>query len=195
MNKLLTIPPEIKGLIFDCDGTLADTMPIHMVAWQKAFESFGEVYSVDFLRPLNGMSEEDIVRVYNKKFNRNVNPKELVNMKYSHFIKNIHLIKPISPVADLVCKNYNKFPMAVVSGGRKKSVVKTLQAIKLLDYFEIILTADDPIAPKPAPDIFLHAVEKINVSPTYCQVFEDGDVGLQGAKKAGMKTTDIRLYI
>jgi HAD superfamily hydrolase (TIGR01509 family) len=82
--------------------------------------------------------------------------------------------------------------MAVASGGTRKNVTLELEAIQLKDFFEVILSADDDIRPKPAPDIFLEAARRLGVEPRYCQVFEDGDLGLEAAKAADMLPTDVR---
>ena len=81
--------------------------------------------------------------------------------------------------------------MAIVSGGTRSNVTAELKAIGLLHYFKIILTADDPIAPKPAPDIFYEAATRLKVPPEHCLVFEDGELGIQAAVAAGMKTIDV----
>lgn len=95
----------------------------------------------------------------------------------------------------MVRQFYGQLPLAVVSGSLEKIVHPELAAIGIVHLFEIILTGDDPFKPKPAPDIFLEAANRLGVAPQYCQVFEDGDTGLEAARKAGMLATDIRLYV
>ena len=192
---MIQIYPEIKGLIFDCDGTLVDSMPIHMAAWERAFSDFGESCPDEFLDPLKGMLEEEIVDLYNRRFNRSINSAKLVREKHRYFRKNIGKIKPITPVVELAESYYKKLPMAVVSGGKQENVHSELEIVNIKHLFTAILTADDRIKPKPAPDIFLEAAKRLNVEPQFCQVFEDGDIGLEAARKAGMAVTDIRLYL
>ena len=161
----------------------------------KALVDFGEVYREDFLDPLKGMHEEEIVQLYNQKFNCTLDPKKVVDRKHHYFQQEIHHVKPILPVLDVVTHFSGVLPMAVVSGGRKTNVFKTLEVIGLKNLFPVILTADDPVPPKPAPDIFLEAARRLVVAPQLCQVFEDGDLGLNAAQKAGMKTVDVRQYL
>ena len=192
---MMHIYPETRGLIFDCDGTLVDSMPIHMEAWKKAFADYGETCYDEFLDPLKGMLEEEIVDLYNKRFRRNIDSKELVERKHTYFRKNIDTVMPVKPVVELVKKCNKKYPMAVVSGGKQENVHRVLEIIHIKHLFEIILTADDVIKPKPAPDIFLEAARRLGIEPCFCQVFEDGDIGLEAARKAGMAVTDIRIYL
>ena len=195
MSKIIEIKKNIKALIFDCDGTLADTMPTHMKAWKKSLADCGGVFRLEFFDSLKGMDDEEIVVEYNKKFHTMLNPKQVVDRKHEYFLQDIHLIQPVKPVVDVFYRCQGKLPMAVVSGGRRALVFRTLETIHLKKYFEVILTADDPVRPKPAPDIFLEAARRLEVAPRLCQVFEDGDVGLKAAQTAGMVTTDVRLFL
>ena len=192
---MMDVGPDIRGLIFDCDGTLADTMSLHMAAWENAFLDVGEPHRPEFLEPLKGMNEEDIVSLLNRRYDRNLDPKELVARKHTHFRKWTHRIKPIEPVVDLVRRHADALPMAVVSGGRRENVCMTLDSIGIRHCFSVILTADDPIPPKPAPDLFLEAARRLHVAPDLCHVFEDGDLGLEAARLAGMPATDVRDYL
>ena len=196
MEKMrIPVHTNAKALIFDCDGTLADTMPFHMEAWRKAYAAFGEKWPEDFLEPLKGMKEEQIVDLYNQKYNRQVDSRRLVEEKHRWFQKSIREVKPITPVVDIVKAYRDLLPMAVVSGGKKENVLLTLHVIGLEGVFDVVLTADDKVKPKPAPDIFIEAAWQLKVHPHDCQVFEDGDIGLQAAREAGMRVLDIRPYL
>ncbi|MFC1563438.1 HAD family hydrolase [candidate division KSB1 bacterium] len=192
---MIKIYPGVKGLIFDCDGTLVDSMPLHMKAWKRAFNDFGEDCPDKFLNPLKGMHEEEIVELYNERFNKNIDSRRLVELKHRCFQEDLADVKPIKPVVDIVMKYHVDYPMAVVSGGTFRNVSRALEIAGIINYFKVILTADDPIRPKPAPDIFIEAAKRINVEPGFCQVFEDGELGLKAAEQAGMYLTDIRDYI
>ncbi|MCZ7670509.1 MAG: HAD-IA family hydrolase [Chloroflexi bacterium] len=104
-------------------------------------------------------------------------------------------VGPITAVVELVYRYHGKLPLAVASSGRRQDVETSLRAIGLLSYFDAILTADDAIQPKPAPDIFLAAAARLGVAPEACEVFEDADMGLMGAREAGMVATDVRPYL
>lgn len=195
MHDKINIPPEIKALIFDCDGTLVDSMPMHMQAWQQAFSQVGTHYDRDLLFSFKGMKETDVIISYNSHYRTSLNPEEMVRIKHQFLSEKIAYVQPIKIVVDIAKEYYGKIPLAVVSGSPKKIVYPELETIGILNLFETILTADDPFKPKPAPDIFLEAAKRIGVKPEYCQVFEDGDPGLESARNAGMLATDIRVYI
>ena len=193
----LSIPvdKDAKGLIFDCDGTLADTMVFHMEAWQKAFSLFGKTCPDTFLEPLKGMKEKNIIELFNERFEDNIDCRKFLEEKHAYFRSRIKDVKPIKPVVDIVKNFHGKLPMAVVSGGTRINVLLTLEAIGLDGIFDAILTADDHIKPKPFPDILIEAAWQLKLHPADCQVFEDGDFGLKAARDAGMIATDIRLYL
>lgn len=195
MSEMLHVEPEIKGLLFDCDGTLVDSMPLHMKAWEKAFHLNGYDYDHALLYSLKGMKETDVIRSYNQHYGRSLDPEEMVRIKHELLSEELEHVKPIPLVVNIVHAYYGKMPLAVVSGSPRHVVYPELKAIGVFDMFETILTADDPFKPKPAPDIFLEAARRINVKPHLCQVFEDGDPGLESARNAGMWATDIRPYL
>jgi len=193
--KKIPIYPETKALIFDCDGTLVDSMPLHMKSWQYAMNELNIDFDYDFFFSRKGMRESDIVEILNKEKNIKLNKEEVVNLKHDYFLKNINYIKPIKEVVDIVHDYKDILPMAVVSGGVKKLVMEELKIIGIDKFFKIILTADDNIKPKPFPDLFLHASKILNVPAENCQVFEDGELGIQAALNAKMFVTDVRNYI
>jgi len=191
-ENIIIIEPEIKAIIFDCDGTLVDSMPTHMEAWEYALNYYNAIYDKDFLFSFKGMKDADIIRIYNKTYGTNIDAEELVLRKNNNFIENIKKVQPIFPVVDVARLYYKKLPLAVVSGSTKNIVHTELNFTGIFDLFDVILTADDPYAPKPDPDIFLGAASLLKVDPELCIVFEDGDAGLEAAVKAGMKTFDVR---
>ena len=188
----IDINDDVQALIFDCDGTLVDSMPLHMKSWEKAFKFFNVRFDYDYLFSLKGIKELEIIKSYNKKFGTNLNPEETVNKKHNIYFKNINSVKPIEPIVKIATEYFGKFPLAVVSGSVRDIVRKELEVIGIFHLFNTILTANDPFKPKPAPDIFYEAAKRLNVSPENCLVFEDGDPGLEAAVKAGMKMIDVR---
>lgn len=192
---MITIPENTEGLIFDCDGTLVDSMPLHMTAWEYAFDHFGADFNFDFLFSKKGMEEKEIVSLFNEQFGTKLIPEITVSIKHNFFKKHIEKITPIYPVVDVVNKYYKILPMAVASGSSKDIVHAELKFIGIKKYFKKIITADDPVKPKPDPEIFLKAAGYLKVDPAYCVVFEDGDLGIEAGKKAGMFTIDVRDFI
>ncbi len=192
---MIHVFPGIEGLMFDCDGTLADTMGIHTGAWQETLRSFGSDCPIEFLEPLRGMPAEEIVICFNQRFGTALNPKEVAAAKNIMTHERLKFSKPIVPVVQIAIDYQKKLPMAVVSGGTRKNVLRTLKAIGMADFFMTVITADDGLKPKPYPHMFMEAAKRLKVDPKRCEVFEDGDLGLQAALSAGMQPMDVRPYL
>jgi beta-phosphoglucomutase-like phosphatase (HAD superfamily) len=190
--RAFEVPQYIKGLIFDCDGTLVDSMPLHMRAWEHAITSLGGCWDQEFFISKKGMPEEDIVALYNASFAVSFDRVATVKAKHRFFRAHASEFKPIPSVVEVVLNHRGVLPMAVASGGVRENVDLELEALHIRSLFQAILTADDAIRPKPAPDIFLEAAKRLGVPPQFCQVFEDGDLGLEAARAAGMLPTDVR---
>ena len=190
--RQIEVPQFVKGLIFDCDGTLVDSMPLHMKAWEYVISSGGGPWDYDFFFSKKGTPEKNIVDLFNVRFARTLDPVETVRCKHEYFWAHARELRSIPHVIEIVKQHHGVLPMAVASGGTRKNVTLQLEVFQLQDYFGVILSADDNIAPKPAPDIFLEAARLLGVEPKYCQVFEDGDFGLEAARAAGMLPTDVR---
>ena len=191
---LIPVPENIKGLIFDCDGTLVDSMPLHMRAWEYALGKTQSVWDREFFFSKAGMEEKEIVDLYNRNFGVALDRTGIVRLKHEYFQSHPEEFKPIQSVVDVALVHKGRLPMAIASGSTRENVLLELQTIGIIDLFDIILTANDAIAPKPSPDIFLEAARRIGVPAQLCQVFEDGDLGLEAARLAGMLATDIRAW-
>ncbi len=188
------LPGGIKGLIFDLDGTLADSMPYHMKSWQEACRSFGLDMSSEFLRSLTGTPGKKIARALVEKYSKenSIDPFDIAARKKEIFSGVQHLVKEIRPVADIARRYHGKLPMAVGTGGPGESAVRTLEVIGMKDLFDVIVTADDVENYKPHPETFLKCAEKMDLTPGEILVFEDGDLGIKAAEEAGMKVVDVR---
>jgi beta-phosphoglucomutase family hydrolase len=187
------IKPGIKGLIFDLDGTLADTMPYHFKGWQLACRKFGADIDTAFLRKHTGSPGWIIADEIIKKCNlENVTIRQIMDEKLIEFCKDQHLVKPILPVVEIVKKYFGKLPMSVGTGGHREAVERTLEITDLRKYFDIVITANDVKNFKPHPETFLKCASLMNIEPEFIEVFEDGDLGLEAALTAGMKATDVR---
>jgi HAD superfamily hydrolase (TIGR01509 family) len=192
---LIPVPDDIKGLIFDCDGTLVDSMPLHMKAWEEAVHLFGANFDPEFFFSKKGMRSKNIVAQFSLQSGKPLNGADVVRLKDNFFLQHIADVMPLPIVVDVVRRYHKILPMAVASGGGREIVERELQVTGIVNFFDVILTADDPFKPKPFPDLFLEAARRIGVQPSLCQVFEDGDLGLQAAENAGMLATDIRLFM
>ena len=191
-----SIKPGVKGLIFDLDGTLVDSMPYHFECWRKACEKFGATIDPSYLRNYSGIPGWEIASTVleNSGLNGKVSVEEIMNTKFEEYYKIQHLIKPIDPVVAIVRENFGKLPMAVGTGGHREAVEKTLSATGLRKYFEFIVTANDVKNFKPHPETFLKCAELMQLEPGAIEVFEDGILGIQAAREAGMTVTDVRSW-
>ena len=178
---------DFEGLIFDCDGTLADTMPAHYQAWRAALAEFRAELPEALFYELGGVPTERIVELLNTKFGHNMPPAEVAHRKEIFFLEFSREVLPIQSVVAVAKQYAGKLPMAVASGGRRRLVTKTLDAIGITPLFQAIVCAEDYKHGKPAPDPFLKAAALIGIEPSKCIVFEDTDLGVQAAKTAGMR--------
>lgn len=191
---VLVVPGEIRGLIFDCDGTLADTLPLHYVAWEETFAALGLPCPMEFLIQHNGKPTDLIVVLYNTVFGSSIDVERFTADKERRTYALLDRARPIESVAALARRYRGRLPMAVVSGSNRANVERTLRAIGMRELFPVLLTADDGLPPKPAPTLFLEAARRLEVEPRRCQVFEDADAGLEAARRAGMLATDVRPF-
>lgn len=195
MHSPIKVNEKAKALIFDVDGTLVDSMPLHYKAWQKVGANHGFEFPEDLFYELAGVPTPGIARVITEKLQLDHDIHQLSEEKEDTYIAMIDKIRPIKPVVDLVYHYYKKLPLGAGTGSPRINANKTLQAIGLLDHFDVLITYEDVKHPKPAPDTFLKCAEYWKLDPQYIQVFEDGEPGLEAAHKAGMIVTDIRPYL
>lgn len=192
---MLPIPPGIAALLFDCDGTLADTMALHYEAWHETLLPHGVDCPRSFIDTYAGVPTHGIVAEVNKRWGTNLDPDAITIEKESRFAEQIHHAMPVEEVLATAHAYHGKLPMAVVSGGTREIVHAVLETIDAIHLFPVIITADDPVAPKPSPDVFLEAARRLGVTAGKCHVFEDGDPGIIAAQRAGMTYTDVRLVL
>src|SRR2546423_1728053 len=184
----LQIPPgDFAAYIFDCDGTLADTMPLHYKAWCAVLREHECDMPEALFYELGGVPTEQIVELLNERHGHHMPAAEVAQAKSELFLKMVEQIAPIEPVVAIVNQVYGKLPMAVASGGRRGIVTKTLNALGLAEKFNAIIGSEDYVNGKPAPDPFLTAAARLGVEPAKCLVFEDTQTGIAAAKAAGMQ--------
>ena len=189
---ILQIPDgDFDGYVFDCDGTLADTMPLHYDAWCEALAPYGCDFPEAFFYELGGVPTERIVEILNERHGRQMPVVETAKIKEDLYIQLIPKILPIQPVVDFVHQFHGQKPLAVASGGHRAIVRKTLTALGIVDRFAAIIGAEDYLHGKPAPDPFLEAARQIGIAPERCLAFEDTAIGIQSATAAGMKTVRV----
>ncbi|WP_423127342.1 HAD-IA family hydrolase [Gaoshiqia sp. Z1-71] len=187
--------PDAEALIFDLDGTLSDSLPVHIATWYKVCAHYNCRFDEKMVNELTGMPTIRFAeRIIADNRLEGVNPEEMVRMKQEIFWSCADLLKPHPPVVDLVYKYHGKIPLAVGTGASRRSAMVQLEKLNLTRYFDAIVTADDVSSHKPEPETFLKCAGLIGVAPQNCQVLEDGVLGMQAAKTAGMYLTDVRPF-
>jgi beta-phosphoglucomutase-like phosphatase (HAD superfamily) len=190
------------GFIFDCDGTLADSMPLHYKAWQESLAGKLGRPAVEFNEELfyhfGGMPARRIVERLNQDYGYNLPPEKTALDKEADFIR---LLPGVGPVSEVVAVLKSLGPQAkaiVASGGLTDIVLATLKNIGIEvgpnQIVKAVIGSDQVPRGKPFPDLFLHAAGVLGVSPTRCLVFEDAEPGFIAAKAAGMKYIDVRPF-
>jgi beta-phosphoglucomutase family hydrolase len=192
---LLDIDSGARALIFDLDGTLANSLPIHMECWEAVCAKFDYHFSREMMLEKTGMPTIKFAEYVKEQSGCGYQPEEISKMKQAEFFKRIEQITLFDPVFALVLKYHKKLPMSIGTGGSRKSVELMLDWLGIRDYFDFVVTSTDVTRYKPEPDTFLECARRMNVDPQYCQVFEDGDMGIRAARAAGMLVTDVRPFV
>ncbi len=184
-----------KALIFDCDGTLAHTMPQHWRAWQEVTARHGIHFPEDRFYSLGGVPTRDIVRMLATEQARpDIDPLAFAKEKEEAYFRLFEHIGPVEEVVAIAREHRGKLPMAVASGGSRHAITKVLTHLHIVDWFGAIVTNEDVVNQKPAPDIFLEAARRLGVDPRSCRGYEDTDLGMTSIRSAGMDAVDIRHF-
>ncbi len=193
--RRVTIPDDIDTLIFDCDGTLVDTMPVHFEVWTEVLNDNGLVLSEERFYALAGVSTRAIVELLAKEQDVRVDALAVSLDKDHRFLVRESHGAPIAPVIEIARAEQGKRKLAVASGNVTEVVRRTLRGVGIESLFEAVVGADQVTRSKPAPDVFLRAAELLGRAPSGCLVYEDGDLGIEAARAAGMRWVDVRPMI
>ena len=182
-----------QALIFDLDGTLADTMPAHFVSWTAVLSRHGLSYPEDLFYSWGGRPSIRIAADLARDQGVDVDPVLISKEKEEHFLGHgPEAHQPIEPVLSIARRYRGERPLAIGTGGKRTQAMATVKALDIESWFGAIVTADDVDRHKPEPDTYLEAARLLGVEPGGCVVFEDTDLGLDAGRAAGMDVVDVR---
>ena len=178
---------EFRAYLFDCDGTVVDSMPLHYLAWRRALDAVNCDFPEELFYAWGGKPVEQILGDLSRAQGLSIPVKETAEIKEGYFHEALPQLTAVAEVLEHIDEAHGRVPFAIVSGGGRKSVVRSLEQLHLLDRFETLVCAEDYSLAKPNPEPYLIAAERLGVAPEHCLVFEDTDLGIEAAKAAGMK--------
>jgi HAD superfamily hydrolase (TIGR01509 family) len=185
---------DYDALIFDCDGTLSDSMPVHYLAWRETMSRYGIAFTEQRFYSLAGVPTDKIIQLLSVEQGVTVDVQQAAMEKEQGFNDLLHLLHPVEPVIAVAKHFLNRLPLVVASGGFRHGISLQLNHLGCLDWFDSIVSAEDTTRHKPEPDVFLEAARRVSAPPDRCLVYEDSDLGIQAAKSAGMDFIDVREF-
>ncbi len=185
---VIEIPQRTFGAyLFDCDGTLADTMPLHYRAWLRVLEGREPPFDARTFYGWGGKPTGTILEELKAHYGIDLGDfAAAAERKERYFTESLGEVEPIEPVVRIARGAHRRLPLAVVSGGLRRHVEATLAALGIRDLFDPVVCFEDSARPKPHPDPFLEAARRLGVPPRECLVFEDSPLGMAAAEAAGM---------
>jgi len=194
-------PKKYDGFIFDCDGTLADTMPLHYQAWSETLAlKLGRPsdFTESMFYRFGGMPARQIIERLNRDYGYGLPVEQTAHDKEMRFVELLPGIGPIQEVIDVLNRLGPNAKVAVASGGLTEIVRETLRFLDLpvgpKEKIKFLVGSDQALNGKPAPDLFFRAAQLLGIDPKRCLVFEDAEPGFFAAKAAGMDYIDVRPF-
>lgn len=184
--KLALPPGDFKAYLFDCDGTVADSMPLHYIAWSQALGEWGCRFTEERFYQLGGMPIVEIIALLGREQGIEMPISQVAKRKEQLYFEHLPKLQCVPEVLEHIEKQRGRIPFAIVSGSARDSVEASLRAVGLLDRFDVLVCAGDYTKSKPDPEPFLVAAERLGVSAQKCLVFEDTQMGIEAANAAGM---------
>jgi len=180
-----------KAYLFDCDGTIVDSMPLHYIAWQSVLAEWNCTFDERLFYSWGGTPIAEIVSLLNEKHGLNMPVEAVCSRKQQLYFELLPQLKAIPEVVEHIDAQHGRIPLAVVSGGTREAVKASLTTLNLLDRFDTLVCAEDYKNGKPHPEAFLLAASRLGIAPSACLVFEDTDLGIQAATAAGMPSVKV----
>jgi HAD superfamily hydrolase (TIGR01509 family) len=194
----LTLPAGVfDGIIFDCDGTLVDSMPVQWRAWRAALAKYGAPFEFgwELFYSRAGVGMEETVRQLNAQFGASLDPAAVVRHQLAQYEEFALTVEPIEIVVDIARRERSRAKLAVASGSGRHHVERSLTVTKIRDLFSVVVCQEDVTRSKPEPDMFLLAAERLAVLPERCLVVEDSALGIEAARRAGMQSALVRRIV
>jgi HAD superfamily hydrolase (TIGR01509 family) len=189
--KLKLPPGTFNAYLFDCDGTIADSMPLHYVAWKKALGEWNCEFAEELFYAWGGRPTSEIISTLNEQHGLSMPVESVAHRKEEFYFAMLPELKVVPEVLEHIEAQHGRIPFAVVSGSARDSVTASLETLKLLDRFETLVCAGEYTKSKPDPEAFLLAASRLGVAPKSCLVFEDTEMGIQAATAAGMASVKV----
>ncbi len=188
----LKIPTgAFRAYLFDCDGTIADSMPLHYIAWSKALAEWNCPFDEELFYAWGGKPLAEIIATLNAMHGLNMPVDVVAEHKENYYYAMLPQLEPVAEVLEHIHAMHGRIPFAVVSGSSRESVSRSLSTLHLLDKFDLVVGSEDYERSKPAPDAFLTAATRLGVAPRDCLVFEDTALGIDAATAAGMASVRV----
>jgi len=182
----MSIFEHFDALVFDLDGTLADTMPLHLDAWELTAQQFGFAFDRDYFYNLGGIPTRETLEIIAKTHNRPLDIDLAAAYKTEKYLSIRDNFGVIAETRDLVLKNNGRLPVGIATGSSREGALFTLNKIGLTQFIDTLVSSDDVLNFKPAPDTFAKVAERFKIDPAKCLAFEDTKIGYQSASAAGM---------
>jgi HAD superfamily hydrolase (TIGR01509 family) len=189
--KLKLPAGAFKAYLFDCDGTICDSMPLHYIAWKSVLAEWSCEFDEDLFYAWGGMPVTEIIASLNQRHGLSMPVAAIQKRKEEMFYANLPHMKAVPEVLEHIEAQHGQIPFAVVSGSTQESVRASLTTLKLLDRFETLVCAGDYVQSKPHPEPYLMAANRLGIAPEDCLVFEDTDMGIEAATAAGMASVKV----
>lgn len=189
--KLKVPQGSFGAYLFDCDGTIADSMPLHYIAWKKALAEWNCEFDEELFYSWGGMPIVEIISALNVRRGLAMPVETVARRKEGFYLELLPQLQAVPEVLEHIEARHGRIPFAVVSGSTRESVTASLSSLKLLDGFDTLVCAGDYKKSKPDPEAYLLAAARLGVLPEMCLVFEDTDMGIQAAMAAGMASVKI----
>ncbi|MFY9937082.1 MAG: HAD-IA family hydrolase [Silvibacterium sp.] len=190
-RKLILPPGDFQAYLFDCDGTIADSMPLHYVAWKRALGEWGCEFPEETFYAWGGRPVTDIIGSLNEEQGLQMPVERVAARKEEYYFEFLPQLQPVPEVVEHIEAQHGRIPLAVVSGSSRESVTESLRTLRLLDHFRTLVCAGDYRNGKPHPEAFLMAADRLGVAPEACLVFEDTEMGIEAATAAGMASVKV----